>query len=110
MTDLARAHERLNVEVEDLRRAVPSRAVIDQAIGVVIAISQLSAEESFGVLREVSQRSNVKIREASAHLVAFARGEAMPEAERAELDRALARCAAAPEPRTDRRRPDSPAG
>ncbi|MEU6847733.1 ANTAR domain-containing protein [Streptomyces sp. NPDC046716] len=93
-TDLAREHERLDAEVAGLRDAVSSHALVDQAIGVVIALSQLPAEECWRVLRDVSQHTNVKLRHVAEHILAFAQGGTMPDDVRAELDRAIGRYAA----------------
>jgi len=53
--------ERLREENAQLRQAVDSLAVIDQAIGVLIAVWQLPPEDGWEVLREVSQHLNVKL-------------------------------------------------
>jgi ANTAR domain len=42
--------------------ALSGRAVIDQALGIIMGQRRCSADEAFGVLREVSQTSNVKLR------------------------------------------------
>lgn len=58
---LAHAQERM----EQLQRALGSRAVIDQAIGIIRSRSGASAEEAFERLTRLSQTENVKL-----HLVA----------------------------------------
>ncbi|MET9667973.1 ANTAR domain-containing protein [Streptomyces sp. NPDC006475] len=56
----------LREEVDQLRQALACRgAVIDQAIGIVMALGRLPADEAWNVLREVTQRTNSK-----PHLVA----------------------------------------
>jgi GAF domain-containing protein len=55
---------------EHLRTALSSRSVIDQAIGVVMAQQRCSPDEAFALLRAVSQRTNVKLREVATNLVA----------------------------------------
>jgi len=50
---------------ERLQRALSSRAVIDQAIGIIRSRSGVSAEEAFERLARISQNENVKL-----HLVA----------------------------------------
>ncbi|WP_433573612.1 ANTAR domain-containing protein [Streptomyces sp. CA-251247] len=56
----------LREEVDQLRQALASRgAVIDQAMGIVMALGRLPADEAWNVLREVTQRTNSKL-----HLVA----------------------------------------
>ena len=47
---------------EQLREAMRSRSVIDQAIGVLMAQRKVTAEDGFGLLREASQHLNVKLR------------------------------------------------
>ncbi|WP_432021369.1 ANTAR domain-containing protein, partial [Streptomyces sp. 1222.5] len=52
-----------------LKHAVTSHAVVDQAIGVVVALSGLSPVAAFEVLREVSQRTNVKLIDVAVSVV-----------------------------------------
>lgn len=54
---------------EQLREAMHSRAVIDQAIGVLMAQRKITPEAAFDVLRETSQHLNVKLRLVAQHLV-----------------------------------------
>ncbi|AQS71509.1 GAF and ANTAR domain-containing protein [Streptomyces pactum] len=54
----------------DLQKAMESRSVIDQAIGVIMAQQRCSAEEAFTLLRKASQRRNIKLRHLCAELVA----------------------------------------
>lgn len=55
---------------QQLGEAMRSRAVIEQAKGILMArSSQLSAEEAFGLLRQASQRENVKLREIAERIV-----------------------------------------
>lgn len=54
---------------DHLRAALSSRSVIDQAIGIVMAREQCSAERAFDVLRNVSQQRNVKLRQVASELV-----------------------------------------
>lgn len=64
---------------EDLRRALASRAVIDQAIGVIMAENRCSRAEAFGILRSASRNRNAKVRDVAAGLVQSITGhEAMP--------------------------------
>jgi AmiR/NasT family two-component response regulator len=57
------------LEAEQLREAMRSRAVIEQAKGVLMARRRCSPDEAFDVLREVSQTSNTKLREVARALV-----------------------------------------
>jgi GAF domain-containing protein len=58
---------------EQLNEAMQSRATIEQAKGVLMAQSGVSADEAFGLLRRASQRENVKLREIAARIVERAR-------------------------------------
>jgi len=52
-----------------LQRALGSRSVIDQAIGIIRGRSGVSAEEAFGRLIKISQDENVKLHIAAERLV-----------------------------------------
>jgi transcriptional regulator with GAF, ATPase, and Fis domain len=53
-----------------LQEALESRAVIEQAKGVLIAQSRhLTPEDAFDMLRKVSQRENVKLRDVARRIV-----------------------------------------
>ncbi|MBO1332425.1 ANTAR domain-containing protein [Streptomyces sp. VRA16 Mangrove soil] len=93
-SDLVRDNERLGLANHQLEQAVSSHAVVDQAIGAVVAIGSIAPEEGWRVLRDVSQRTNVKIRVVAEHVLMFAQGRPLPEAERVELNRAIGRYAA----------------
>jgi hypothetical protein len=80
----------LQEEVDQLRRAVASHAVVDQAIGVIIAVSGLRPEQGWEVLREVSQRTNTKLRVVAAQVVGWADRGTLPEPTRATLSTVLA--------------------
>jgi len=56
--------------IEQLRIALRSRAVIDQAKGIVMALRGLDAETAFDVLVTRSQRENVKLRVVAERVVA----------------------------------------
>jgi GAF domain-containing protein len=56
-------------QVEDLRAALDARAVIDQALGIVMAQQRCSSDEAFDILRRASQRRNVKLRDVAAGIV-----------------------------------------
>jgi GAF domain-containing protein len=57
-----------------LEAALESRAVIDQAKGVLIAENQCSAVEAIAILRKASQNRNVKVRDLAALIVGRASG------------------------------------
>ncbi|MEU0051824.1 GAF and ANTAR domain-containing protein [Streptomyces sp. NPDC006184] len=54
---------------DDLRTAMESRAVIDQAIGVIMGRQRCRAEEAFDLLRTASQRRNIKLRDLCRELL-----------------------------------------
>lgn len=89
--DLARENEMLHEEIEQLKRAVASHAAIDQAIGVLVAVGQIPPEEAWRALRDVSQHTNTKLRTVAEHVLGFAQGNAVPEPEMQELQRAFRR-------------------
>jgi AmiR/NasT family two-component response regulator len=62
---LARARERAG----QLQQALDSRAVIDQAIGIIRSRMGVSAEVAFTRLVRMSQKENVKLRDVASHLV-----------------------------------------
>jgi GAF domain-containing protein len=65
----ARIHEAAQQMVGHLQAAMASRAVIEQAKGMVMARQGLSADEAFAVLRRESQHRNVKLRDLAVELV-----------------------------------------
>ncbi|WP_369070043.1 ANTAR domain-containing protein [Kineococcus terrestris] len=98
----------LEREVEQLGAALRSRPAIEHVVGMVMLVRGCDADEAFGLLVEVSQRSNVKLREVAAALAArVAAGQGLPE----EFLRVVAgppRAAGLsprPAPRPGRRRP-----
>jgi GAF domain-containing protein len=52
-----------------LERALRSRSVIDQALGVIMARAGVDADRAFGLLRSESQHSNDKLRDVAARIV-----------------------------------------
>lgn len=57
-----------------LRTALSSRAVIDQAKGVIMAVRHVDADAAFAVLVEQSQRENRKLRDIAARFIARVTG------------------------------------
>jgi len=53
----------------ELRVALESRAVIDQAKGVLMAVHGITADEAFRLLIDHSQRENVKLRDLSTRFI-----------------------------------------
>ena len=59
----------LSEEVAGLRRAMESRAVIEQAKGIIIAATGCDPDQAFDVLVRQSQHENRKVAEIAAELV-----------------------------------------
>lgn len=65
--------EELQDKNAQLHEAIRSHAVVDQAIGVVLAIGQLAPEQGWEVLKDVSQHTNIKLRHAAELIIQWAR-------------------------------------
>ena len=59
----------------DLNAALRSRAVIEQAKGILMGAQRCSAEEAFELLVRASQRENIKLRDIAARIVANVDGD-----------------------------------
>jgi GAF domain-containing protein len=60
---------------EQLRSSIVSRAVIDQALGVIMATERCPQDKAFALLRSVSQNTNVRLRDLAATIVTRVSGE-----------------------------------
>ncbi|MEV0224471.1 ANTAR domain-containing protein [Streptomyces sp. NPDC050704] len=60
----------LQEEVRQLRQAIVSRPVIDQARGILMAVESCSSDEAWHVLRDASQHANTKLRTVATAVVA----------------------------------------
>ena len=60
---------------DQLRSSIVSRAVIDQALGVIMATERCPQDKAFALLRSVSQNTNVKLRDLAATIVTSVSGE-----------------------------------
>ena len=65
----ADAHAQLGEQARNMRIAMESRAVIEQAKGVLMAQRHVDAEQAFEILREASQRYNRKLRDIAVGIV-----------------------------------------
>ncbi|MEG8179225.1 ANTAR domain-containing protein [Nocardia terpenica] len=65
----ARRWERAGALAEQLRTALATRDLIATAKGIVMARRRLNAEEAFGWLSDISQRTNCKVRDLAVILV-----------------------------------------
>ena len=61
---------------ENMAAAMRSRAVIEQAKGIIIATRHCGPDEAFAVLVKASQRRNMKLRDVAAAIVAASQGPA----------------------------------
>ncbi|MGQ0632636.1 MAG: GAF and ANTAR domain-containing protein [Sporichthyaceae bacterium] len=66
----AQLYESASTQARQLREAMTHRAVIDQAIGVIMAQRRCSHGKAFEALKLLSNTSNRKLREVAADLVA----------------------------------------
>ncbi|MFF7444595.1 MULTISPECIES: anti-sigma factor antagonist [unclassified Streptomyces] len=78
------------VKAAQLRRAMQTRGLTDQARGILMATFSLTAEEAWNVLVMTSQNTNTKLHRGAQQLVDSIRGEALPEATRQQLSTAVA--------------------
>jgi GAF domain-containing protein len=63
----------------NLAHALESRAVIEQAKGMIMAQRKCDAETAFGMLRDLSMSQNVKLYELAAQLVSSASNHPVPD-------------------------------
>ena len=77
-TAIANMHDldTARTEIEHLQIALASRAGIEQAKGVLMALHGYDAEAAFHVLSTRSQRTNTKLADVAAHIVAQTRAVA----------------------------------
>ncbi|MEU6918384.1 GAF and ANTAR domain-containing protein [Streptomyces olindensis] len=76
--------ERRRQSAADVRTALLSRSVIDQAIGILMARERIDARLALERLRRVSQDRNVKLRDLCSQLVARVSRPADPASRRRE--------------------------
>ena len=60
---------------DQLRSSLTSRAVIYQALGVIMAQERCTQTKAFEILRTASQHSNVKLRDIASAIVTSVSGE-----------------------------------
>jgi small nuclear ribonucleoprotein (snRNP)-like protein len=81
----------LQEQVRQLKEAVVSHAVVDQAIGMVVALGRVDPGQGWAVLKEVSQHTNVKLRNVAELILVWGRTGALPGEIRTALEEALDR-------------------
>ncbi|GAA4739181.1 GAF and ANTAR domain-containing protein [Modestobacter marinus] len=62
-------YQEADTRARHLEVALESRAVIDQAKGILMERDRVTADQAFQRLTEVSSRTNVKVRDVAEHLV-----------------------------------------
>ena len=60
---------------QHLQNALASRAVIDQALGIIMGQNRCTSEEAFDLLRTISQNRNIKLRDIAAELITAVTGQ-----------------------------------
>jgi hypothetical protein len=81
----------LQEEIGQLKEAMASHAVVDQAIGMVVALGRVTPDQGWEVLKDVSQHTNIKLRNVADLILIWGRSGEMPPEIRAELEDALDR-------------------
>jgi ANTAR domain len=76
--ELRRELESARSELGRLREAMDSRAVIEQAKGMLMLVARIDAEEAFALLAETSRRERRKVRDLASELVAAAEAGLAP--------------------------------
>jgi GAF domain-containing protein len=74
----AHLHDSTANLAQHMQAAMESRAVIEQAKGIIMGDRRCSADEAFAVLTRISQDSNRKLRDVAAALVARVEGGSTP--------------------------------
>ncbi|MFF4362011.1 ANTAR domain-containing protein [Streptomyces sp. NPDC001604] len=81
----------LQEEVDQLKEAIVSHAVVDQAIGMMVALGRVAPDQGWAVLKDVSQHTNIKLRNVAELILIWGRNGDLPPEIKAELEDALDR-------------------
>ncbi|MFJ3308362.1 ANTAR domain-containing protein [Streptomyces sp. NPDC086549] len=87
--DALNGDENLRTEVVQLRRAMQTRPVIDQATGILMATFSLTAHDAWSVLVAVSQNTNTKLLHVAEKLLTTAQGQPLAEADQQQVAAAV---------------------
>ncbi len=79
----------LQQEVDQLKEAVTSHAVVDQAMGMIVALGRVGPDQGWAVLQYVSQHTNIKLRHVAELILIWGWNGVMPPEIRVELEEAL---------------------
>jgi hypothetical protein len=88
---VSRQTEELRHQVDGLRQALTTHPLIDTARGIVMATGSCSEEEAWQVLVDVSQSTNIKLREIARRIVDGITGPPPPRPIRTAFQAALDR-------------------
>ncbi|MGP4085503.1 ANTAR domain-containing protein [Streptomyces sp. KR55] len=81
----------LQDEVAQLKEALASHAVVDQAIGMMVVLGRVTPDQGWAVLKQVSQHTNIKLRNVAELILIWGRRGELPPEIRVELEDALDR-------------------
>lgn len=81
----------LREEIDQLKEAVTSHATVDQAIGMMVALGRVTPDQGWAVLREVSQHTNIKLRNIAEMILIWGRKGDLPPDIHAVLEETLDR-------------------
>lgn len=81
----------LQAEVDQLKQAVSSHAVVDQAIGMMVALGRVTPDQGWAVLKDVSQHTNIKLRHVAETILIWGRNGEIPPDISVALEDALDR-------------------
>jgi len=73
---LALRHDKVTTQRDHLHKALESRRVIDQALGIIMGQNRCSADAAFQILRSASQNRNIKVRDLAAEMIQQVTGNA----------------------------------
>lgn len=82
LSDLEQSLLEATVHESQLEEALVTRALIGEAMGILMIQNDCTAKEAFETLKQVSQHSNIKLRDIAARLVGAAEGSGAANVER----------------------------
>ncbi|WP_460060684.1 ANTAR domain-containing protein [Streptomyces sp. YKOK-I1] len=90
-TDESRRIAQPEGEAGQQKEAVTSHAVVDQAIGMMVALGRVPRDRGWAVLKDVSQHTDIRLRHVAELILIWARKGGIPSDIRAEPADALGR-------------------